>query len=55
MSLKHSLASKARWANISVEDKKKKMSNVAQNRWNKMSKEERSEYARMMLRARYKV
>ena len=51
---KHSKASKERWADVSKEDRKERMSIVALARWNKMSVKDKKEYAQMMVDAKRK-
>jgi len=51
---KHSKASRLRWANVSKEQRSKRMSNLALKKWAKISKRKRREHALMMVSARQK-
>lgn len=52
MSEKHSLASKARWANKSKEEKSIIMTELAKKKASKMTSDERKNHSRMMNQAR---
>lgn len=54
MSKKHVLATKARWAKLTPEQQKARMSKAGKARWVGKSKEERREYALKMVTARNK-
>jgi len=53
MSEKHSIASKARWAGISAEERTRRMSAIAKRRMMMMSKEERLKLGRALNKKRW--
>jgi hypothetical protein len=52
--IKHSLASKARWKKITKEERKRRMSLLAKKRWAKINAASRTAYAIKMLEKRWK-
>ena len=54
MTIKHSIASKARWNKLTPEEKYDRMSKAGKARWVGKTKEERREYALKMVKARKK-
>lgn len=52
MSIKHSLASKARWAKMTDEQKAARMSKISITRWSKINKDTRKKIALSLVAAR---
>ena len=54
MSIKHSLASKARWADISPKERSKRMSEIATTRQEKLTTKQKRKNAMIMVEAKRK-
>lgn len=54
MTIKHSVASKARWSGVSTEERSKKMRAIVKNKWKNMTKKQRAEQLKKMIAGRTK-